>query len=43
MIAFDRVSDEALLTDEEYAIPEKKWPKLFKDPFPKWKMGIQGW
>jgi len=27
-----------LLTEEEYALPEKKWAKLFKDPFPKWKI-----
>lgn len=26
----------ALLTAEEYALPEESWHKLFKDPFPKW-------
>lgn len=32
--------DQALLTDAEMAIPETQWPKKFKDPFPKWHMGI---
>jgi G3E family GTPase len=32
--------DRALLTDEEMAMPEKKWPKTFKDPFPEWNMGV---
>jgi G3E family GTPase len=32
--------DQALLTDSEMAIPEKKWAKMFKDPFPEWNMGI---
>jgi G3E family GTPase len=40
--ALTAMLDGALLTDEEMAAPKKKWPKLFKDPFPKWKSGI-GW
>jgi hypothetical protein len=31
--------DAALPTDGAAALPEKKWPKLFKDPFPKWRTG----
>jgi len=34
--------ESCLLTEEEYAQPEKKWAKLFKDPFPKWNMAING-
>jgi len=34
--------DQALLTDEEMAISEKRWPQKFVDPFPEWKMGIVG-
>lgn len=34
--------DQALLTDAEMAIPEKKWPQTFVDPFPQWNMGILG-
>jgi G3E family GTPase len=41
--ALTAMLDEALLTEEEFAIPEKRWPNLLKDPFPKWKMAIQGW
>lgn len=33
---------EVLLTDEEFALPEEKWPKLFKDPFPEWQNGLFG-
>jgi G3E family GTPase len=33
--------DAALLTPDELAIPEARWPKLFKDPFPRWKMAVQ--
>ncbi|MBK1881471.1 GTP-binding protein [Luteolibacter pohnpeiensis] len=36
--ALTAMLDEALLTEEEYAIPEKKWAKIFKDPFPEWRM-----
>jgi hypothetical protein len=32
--------DQALLTDSEMAIPEKKWATTFKDPFPEWNMGV---
>lgn len=31
-----------LLTPEEYALSEKKWAKLFNDPFPKWRMALGG-
>lgn len=34
--------DACRLTEEEYDLPDKKWKK-FKDPFPKWKMGIMGY
>lgn len=34
--------DHCLLTEQEIAINEKKWRKLFTDPFPKWKKGILG-
>ncbi len=34
--------DNALLTEEEYATPEKKWHKIFKDPFPRWDAKILG-
>jgi len=34
--------DACRLTEEEYALPEKKWKKHFKDPFPKWNMGVMG-
>ena len=40
--ALTAMLDEALLTDEEFALPEKKWPKLFKDPFPKRPNGLFG-
>ena len=39
--ALTAMLDAALLTEEEFAIPEKKWPKLFKDPFPRWKMAVR--
>lgn len=32
--------DAALLTPEEFNTPADKWGKLFKDPFPRWKMGL---
>lgn len=41
--ALTAMLDEALLTPEEYALPEKQWPKRFKDPFPRWKMAVAGW
>jgi len=31
--------DACRLSEKEYALPEKKWAKKFKDPFPKWDMG----
>ena len=40
--ALTAMLDEALLTEEELALPEKKWRKLFKDPFPKWQQGLFG-
>ncbi|MFT5882456.1 MAG: G3E family GTPase [Crocinitomicaceae bacterium] len=30
--------DACLLTDEEIATNERKWHKIFSDPFPKWKI-----
>lgn len=41
-VALTAMLDGALLTDKEFALPEKKWPKLLKDPFPKWKTGLFG-
>ncbi|QJE98311.1 zinc metallochaperone GTPase ZigA [Luteolibacter luteus] len=41
--ALTTMLDGALLTPEEYALPEKQWPKRFKDPFPRWKMAVAGW
>jgi hypothetical protein len=38
--ALTEMLDGALLTPEELAVPEGRWPKLFKDPFPKWKMAV---
>ncbi|NJM37716.1 MAG: GTP-binding protein [Akkermansiaceae bacterium] len=38
--ALTEMFDAALLTEEEYALPEKRWHKLFKDPFPKWDARI---
>ena len=35
--------DECLLTEEEVATNERKWTKLFSDPFPKWEIGNPGW
>ncbi len=34
--------DSCLLTEDEIATEERKWHKMFKDPFPKWKMAIFG-
>ena len=42
-VALTAMLDEALLTAEEYAVPEKQWPKRFKDPFPRWRMAVAGW
>jgi len=41
--ALTAMLDEALLTAEELAMPETRWAKLFKDPFPRWKMAVAGW
>ena len=38
--ALTAMLDDCLLTKEELETNEKKWHKLFPDPFPKWKMGI---
>ncbi len=38
--ALTAMLDDCLLTEEELETNEKKWHKLFPDPFPKWKMGI---
>ena len=38
--ALTEMLDHCLLTEEEIATNEKKWRKLFSDPFPKWKKGI---
>ena len=40
--ALTEMFDHCLLTEEELATNEKKWRKLFPDPFPKWRMGILG-
>lgn len=40
--ALTEMFDHCLLTEEELATHEKKWRKLFPDPFPKWRMGILG-
>lgn len=32
--------DAALLTPDEFKMPAKTWKKSFKDPFPKWSMGL---
>jgi len=32
--------DDALLTPEEFNTDTQTWEKLFKDPFPKWNMGL---
>ena len=34
--------DNCLLTEEEIEEDERKWHKNFKDPFPKWNMGVLG-
>ena len=34
--------DACCLTEEEYALPEKKWAKKFKDPFPEWRIEGMG-
>lgn len=39
-VALTEMLDGALLTPEELAIPEARWPKRFKDPFPRWKMAV---
>ena len=36
--ALTEMLDGALLTEEEVAVPERKWPRLFEDPFPKWEL-----
>ena len=41
--ALTAMLDECLLTDEEIATNERKWHKLFPDPFPKWNMALKGW
>ncbi len=41
--ALTAMLDEALLTPEEFALPEKEWGKRFKDPFPRWKMAVPAW
>lgn len=38
--ALTRMFDECLLTEEELATNERKWHKLFPDPFPRWKTGL---
>ncbi len=38
--ALEEMFDDCLLTEEEISTNEKKWHKMFPDPFPKWKMGI---
>ena len=38
--ALTAMLDDCLLTEEEVEINEKKWRKLFPDPFPKWKTGL---
>ena len=34
--------ENCLLTDKELSTHEKKWRKMFSDPFPKWRMSILG-
>ncbi len=34
--------DHCLLTEAELSINEKNWNKKFGDPFPEWRMGIDG-
>jgi G3E family GTPase len=29
-----------LISEEEHAVPEKRWHQIFKDPFPKWDARI---
>lgn len=41
--ALTAMLDSCLLTEEEVATNEKKWPKLFPDPFPKWNMAVKAW
>ncbi|MFU8893853.1 MAG: zinc metallochaperone GTPase ZigA [Luteolibacter sp.] len=38
--ALTAMLDACLLTEQELNTSEKKWHKLFPDPFPKWKMGL---
>lgn len=40
--ALTAMLDEALLTPEEYATPTDEWPERFIDPFPEWRVGIDG-
>ena len=40
--ALTTMLDACLLTTGELNTNEKKWHKLFPDPFPKWKMGLLG-
>ncbi len=41
--ALTAMLDAALLTPEEFALPEGEWGKRFKDPFPRWKMAVPAW
>ncbi len=40
--ALTKMLDDALLTTEEFNTPARKWENAFKDPFPKWNMGLMG-
>lgn len=40
--ALTRMLDDCLLTEAELAMSEKKWRKLFPDPFPSWRMPSLG-
>ncbi|MEM1086042.1 MAG: zinc metallochaperone GTPase ZigA [Verrucomicrobiota bacterium] len=40
--ALTEMLDECLLTEEELATNERKWHKIFPDPFPKWNTGLFG-
>jgi len=40
--ALTAMLDECLLTEDELATNEKKWHKIFPDPFPKWRTGTLG-
>lgn len=39
--ALTAMLDEALLTPDEYALPENEWPARFPDPFPAWEMVLR--